>query len=277
MILALDVGNTETVLGLFQEPGPGEGEGAGGEPPDRRTLEPVHAWRLATDTRRTPDEHAFVLQGFLDRSLSPSDGPLRRGIMASVVPVMDRVWKRACQTLGIELEAVGARTPLPIRLDVEDPAGVGADRIVNTLAASVLYRRDTVVVDLGTATTYDCITADGVFLGGVIAPGPRAGLERLTAAASRLPQVELAPPERVIGRRTDACLNSGIFFSVVDGIDGIVRRILEEWKPADPLVVATGGLVGMLAPHCETVERIEPHLTLIGLALVDRHPGGAGA
>lgn len=289
MILAIDVGNTETVLGLFHEPGAPEGPpeentpggtgsgGAGGPGPERRDLEPVHAWRVATDARRTADEHAFVLQGFLDRSLSPSDGPLRRGIMASVVPVMDRVWKRACHTLGVELEVVSARTPLPIRLDVDDPAGVGADRIVNTLAASVLYRRNTVVVDLGTATTYDCISDEGVFLGGVIAPGPRAGLERLTAAASRLPQVELAPPEKVIGRRTEACLNSGIFYSVVDGIDGIVRRILEEWAPADPLVVATGGLVGMLAPHCRTVERIEPHLTLVGLALVDRHlSDGAG-
>lgn len=253
MILALDVGNTETVLGLF------------------RDLEPLHSWRIATDTRRTADEHAFLLQGFLDRSLSPSDGPLRRAVVASVVPVMDRTWNRACEALNLDYVPVGPGSPLPIRLDVDDPAGVGADRIVNTLAAARLYGRNTVVVDLGTATTFDCITADGVFLGGVISPGPRAGMERLIAATSRLPQVEIGPPGRVIGRRTEECLDSGVFYSIVDSIDGIVERILEEWGPEDPVVVATGGMVDVIAPHCRTVERVERHLTLLGLALADRH------
>jgi len=253
VILALDVGNTETVLGLFRE------------------REPLHSWRIATDRRRTADEHAFLLQGFLDRAVSPSDGPLRRAVMASVVPVMDRTWSRAFESMNLRHAAVTPASPLPIELDVEDPAGVGADRIVNTLAAAELYGRNTVVVDLGTATTFDCISADGVFLGGVIAPGPRAGIERLNQATSRLPQVEIGPPERVVGRRTEACLNSGIFYSVVDGIDGIVRRVLAEWGPEAPLVVATGGLVDVIAPHCQTVDRVERHLTLTGLALADRH------
>ena len=253
MILALDVGNTETVLGLFRE------------------LEPLHSWRIATDRRRTADEHALLLEGFLDRRVSPSDGPLRRAVTASVVPIMDRTWAGAFERIGLRHAEVTPDSRLPIRLDVEDPAGVGADRIVNTLAAAELYGRDTIVVDLGTATTFDCISADGVFLGGVIAPGPRAGVERLNAATSRLPQVEIGPPEGVVGRRTEACLDSGVFYSVVDGIDGIVRRILGEWEPEDPLVVATGGLVEVIAPHCETVDRIERHLTLLGLALADRH------
>ena len=255
MILTLDDGNTETVLGLF------------------RDLEPLHSWRIATDTRRTADEHAFLLQGFLDRSLSPSDGPLRRAVVASVVPVMDRTWARACDALNLEHVPVRPDSPLPIRLEVDDPAGVGADRIVNTLAASHLYGRNTVVVDLGTATTFDCITAGGDFLGGVIAPGPRAGMERLIAATSRLPQVEIGPPRRVVGRRTEECLDSGVFYSIVESIDGIVGRILEEWDPEDPLVVATGGMVDVIAPHCRTVEKVERHLTLLGLALADRHIG----
>lgn len=253
MILTLDVGNTETVAGLF------------------RDLEPVQSWRLATDRRRTADEHVFLLRGFLDSAVSPSDGPLRRAVTASVVPTMDRTWERAFASMGLEHVEVGPETPLPIRLDVEDPAGVGADRIANTLAAAELYGRDTVVVDLGTATTFDCISSEGVFLGGVIAPGPRAGIERLNQTASRLPQVEIGAPGAVVGRRTDACLNSGVFYSIVDAIDGTVRRILEEWAPEDPLVVATGGLVDVIAPHCERVDRVERHLTLIGLALADRH------
>lgn len=257
MILAIDVGNTETVVGLFRE----------GATPE----EPLHAWRFATDPRRTSDEHAFLLRGFLDRYRSPSDEPLRRAVVASVVPSMDRVWAGACRRLNVEHRAVDAGAALPIELDVEDPAGVGADRIVNTLAADHLYGRDTVVVDLGTATTFDCITADGVFLGGVIAPGPRAGAEHLGRAASRLPHVEVAEPDRVVGRRTEACVNSGVFYSVVDSIDGIVGRVLGEWGPVDPLVVATGGLVDLIAPHCSSVERVERHLTLIGIALADRH------
>lgn len=258
MILAVDVGNTETVLGLFR---------------DVETLEPLDAWRVATDPRRTADEHAMLVQGFLDRSRSPSDGPLRRAAVASVVPSMDRTWAEACSRLELAHRALGADSDLPIRLDVEDPAGVGADRIVNTLAAAHLYGRDTVVVDLGTATTFDCITSEGVFLGGVISPGPRAGVLELGRTASRLPQAELSPPDRVVGRRTEDCLNSGVFYSVVDAIDGIVRRILEEWGAEDPLVVATGGLVDLIAPHCRRVHRVEGYLTLKGIALADRHLG----
>lgn len=264
MILAVDVGNTETVLGIF------------------RDLEPVSCWRIATDGRRTGHEHALLLEGFLDRSMDPSEGPLRRALVSSVVPVMNRIWGEACRTLHLDVRLVGARQAveepaLGIRLEVDDPLGVGADRIMNTLAAHELYARDTVVVDLGTATTFDCISADGAFLGGVIAPGPRSGIERLAAVATHLPQVEIAAPGRVIGRRTLACLESGVFYSVVDAIDGIVRRILREWEPDDPLVVATGGLAERIAPHCRTVERTAPFLTLVGLAVADRQLFGTDA
>lgn len=253
MILAIDIGNTETVVGVFRE------------------LEPVCCWRIATDRRRTGDEHTLLMEGFLDRSLDPSEGPVRRALAASVVPVMDRVWEEACRALNLDFHLIDARCDLPIRLEVDDPLGVGADRIMNTLAAARLYARNTVVVDLGTATTFDCISADGVFLGGVIAPGPRSGIERLAAVATHLPQVEIAAPARVIGRRTRECLDSGVFYSVVDGIDGIVTRILEEWRAEDPLVVATGGLAERIAPHCRTVDRTEPFLTLTGLAVAERH------
>jgi type III pantothenate kinase len=147
---------------------------------------------------------------------------------------------------------------------------VGADRLANTLAVGEL-KRNAIVVDLGTATTFDCISAEGVFLGGVIAPGPRAGMERLAQTASKLMQVEIASPERVIGRNTVACLRSGVFYSVVETIDGIVRRILAEWEPEAPLVIGTGGLVELIAPHCRTIERADTHLTLRGLAIAAQH------
>lgn len=257
--LTVDVGNTETVLGVF------------------RGLEPLRCWRLATDRRRTGDELRFLVEGMLERVPEDVRRSLRRATVASVVPPVDRVWGETLEALDLDVLRVDARTELPIRLEVDEPETVGADRVANTLACRELYEGDTVVVDLGTATTFDCVAAGGAFRGGVIAPGPRAGMERLAETASKLPQAEIEPPGGVIGRNTEACLESGIFYSVVDGIDGIVGRILEEWEPEDPLVVATGGLADVLGGHCRRIERIEPYLTLTGLAAADRHVRPAGA
>ena len=252
MILAVDVGNTETLLGLFSG------------------SEVRRSWRISTQRHPTGDEMALTLAGLLATEL---DGPasIDRAVIASVVPAIDRSWDEAFARLEIPSRRVDASSPLPVTLDVDEPASVGADRIVNTLGTRCLYGRNTIVVDLGTATTFDCITADGVFLGGVIAPGPRAGIDRMHEFTSKLPSVEIRQPDRVIGRRTVTCLESGVFFSIVDGIDGIVRRILEEWEPDDPLVVATGGLAEVIAPHCRTVEKVDPYLTLHGLICADEH------
>ena len=163
---------------------------------------------------------------------------------------------------------IDARSPLPITLDVEEPLTVGADRIINTLAASRIYRRDTIVVDLGTATTYDCITADGVFLGGVIAPGIRTSAETLSAGRRKLPATEIAPPARVIGRRTEECIRSGVVLGGAEAIDGLVRRIKDEWPGG---VSPAGGRDrrpgGRFEPFCREFEIIEPYLTLIGLRI----------
>jgi type III pantothenate kinase len=154
---------------------------------------------------------------------------------------------------------------------------VGVDRIANTLAASHLFRGDSIVVDLGTATTFDCVGGDGVFHGGVIAPGIQAGQEWLGGRTAKLPRVELVRPERVIGRRTESCLQSGLFFSAVDAVDGLVDRIREEWARPDAVVVATGGHARILSGHSRTLTRIEAHLTLIGLALAGRHRTSAAS
>jgi len=252
MILAVDVGNTETLLGLYSG------------------VDVKRSWRISTQRHPTGDEMALMLRALLSVEVREL-GSIDRAVIASVVPAIDRSWDEAFETLGIPSRRVDASTPLPVRLDVDEPASVGADRIANTLGTRCLYSRNTIVVDLGTATTFDCITADGVFLGGVIAPGPRAGIDRLHQFTSKLPSVEIRLPEKVIGRRTVTCLESGVFFSIVDGIDGIVRRILEEWAPDDPLVVATGGLAEVIAPHCHTVEVVNPYLTLHGLICADEY------
>lgn len=271
MHLVVDVGNTESVVGLF-EPG---------------MLEPCHVWRYSTVTPRTADELLLLLRAFLGEAGSgeraerdPMAPRIVRATVGSVVPAQTQLLRVALGRLVTgAVHVVGGTsgaTRLPITLDVEEPRTVGADRIVNTLAAAHLYAKDTVVVDLGTATTYDCITADGVFLGGVIAPGLQAGQEWLASRTAKLPRVELHPPVRVIGRRTEACLQSGIFYGAVDAMDGIVRRILEEWGRPDALVVGTGGLAPVLAPHSSTVQRVEPWLTLIGLELAGAHLDALG-
>jgi len=246
VILTFDIGNTETVLGIF------DGEELTGH------------WRLSTHPERTVDEYGLLLRSILRESdLSPD--AILGAVIASVVPPLTHGLASACSRyLGQQPLMVDASSDLPVRLDVDEPLSVGADRIANTLAAARLYHADTIVVDLGTATTFDCITADATFLGGVIAPGIRTGAETLTRRTARLPRVEIEPPATVIGRRTDTALQSGIFFGAVESIDGIVRRIRHEWG-SDPLVVATGGLARFLAPHCQTIDRVEPFLTLHGL------------
>ena len=164
---------------------------------------------------------------------------------------------------------VDGRARLPITLDVEEPLTVGADRILNTLAASKLFHRDTIVVDFGTATTFDCITADGRFIGGVIMPGVRTAADALISRTAKLPATELTPPERVIGRRTEDCIRAGVLWGSADAVDGIVRRIVAEWpaKKARPLVIATGGLASLVVPLTKEIESVHPDLTITGLQI----------
>jgi len=254
MHLVVDIGNTETVVGLMSPEG-----------------EVLAHWRLSTGIPRTSDEYDHLIHALLSRKGVEESG-LSRGVVGSVVPsVTDRIRKALEGVIAGPVYTVGPGADLPIRLDVDEPQTVGADRIVNTLAARELFHRDTIAVDLGTATTFDCITGEGVFLGGVISPGVQVGLEWLGRRAAKLPRVEFRPPDKVIGRRTEACMESGVFFSTVDAIDGMVERIKGEWGSPDPLVVATGGYAGILSPHCRTVERVEPFLTLHGLFLAGRH------
>lgn len=256
MLLAVDIGNTEITLGLFQD--------------DRLTL----VWRLTTASARTPDEWAATLTTHLVNA-GHSTHEVRGAVQASVAPaVTDAFAQGVEQATGVRPATVDAGSKLPIVLDVDEPLTVGADRVVNTLAARELYRRDTVVVDYGTATTFDCVTADGHFIGGVIAPGVRTAAENLTRRAAKLPATELVAPQRVIGRRTEECIRSGVLFGAVDATDGIVRRIKAEWPGgAKPLVVGTGGLVSLIAPLSQEIEQVEPHLTLLGLKIAAKHLG----
>jgi type III pantothenate kinase len=198
-------------------------------------------------------------------------------MIASVVPPLTPILVDMSERhLGAVPGVIDPQSRLPIRLEVEEPLSVGADRIANTIAVASLYRADTIVVDLGTATTFDCITGDGVFVGGVIAPGVQSGAETLVRRTAKLPRVDLEPPATIIGRRTETALQSGLFYSATETIDGIVRRIESEWKRPGTLVVATGGLAPLLAPYCSSVDRVEPFLTLYGLEIAHRTAAGVG-
>jgi len=255
MHLVVDVGNTESVIGLF---GP-------------ESLEVRANWRYSTASPRTPDEVLLLFRSFLREEGVPVE-EIRRVVVGSVVPAQTEALRGGLTRLSTsgEVLVLGSARGLPIRLEVDDPSTVGMDRIANTLAASHLYREDAIVVDMGTATTYDCITGDGSFQGGVISPGLQAGQEWLGARTAKLPRVEVARPERVIGRRTESCLQSGLFYSAVDSVDGLVTRIREEWERPGARVIATGGHARRIAPHSRTIERVDPHLTLIGLELAGR-------
>ncbi len=256
MLLTLDVGNTEITVGLFQ------GEALAGH------------WRLTTNPDRTPDEWGTSLGAFLLHA-GHSPNEVRAAVIGSVAPGVTQSLLEAVRNLtGARVTVVDATSPLPIRLDVDEPLSVGADRIINTLAAVERYRCDTVVVDFGTATTFDCITADGRFIGGVIMPGLRTSADHLTRRAAKLPATELRPPERVIGRRTEECIRAGVLLWAADAVDGLVARIIAEWPtPTRPRVVATGGLATTIVPLTRSIELVDPDLTLHGLRIAAGHLG----
>ena len=250
MLIVFDVGNSETTVGLF----------------DGTRL--VAHWRVTTDVGRTSDEFGLLLLALL-QSVGVAAEQVSASAIGSVVPPITAPLSDACaRYLGAPPVIVDARAALPITVAVDDPLTVGADRLINTLAASRLYHRDTICVDLGTATTFDCITSDGVFLGGVIMPGVRTSAETLTRRTSKLPATEIVAPARVIGTRTEECIRAGVLFGAADAIDGIVRRIKREWPRAGtPYVVATGGLAEVLQPYCESFDLVAPYLTLEGLRM----------
>mgnify|MGYP001764821909 CR=1 FL=1 len=260
MLLVVDVGNTETTLGLC------EGE-----------IVTDH-WRITTDPARTPDEVFVALRSLLQANGVAPDRVTQSAIGSVVPGVTGPLVEAAARLTGSAPVVVDARSPLGITLAVDEPMTVGADRIINTLAASRLHATDCIVVDLGTATTYDCITADGVFLGGVIQPGIRTSAETLFRRASKLTATELLAPRKVIGTRTEECIRAGVVFGAVDALDGIVRRIKREWpRPQVPKVIATGGLAATIKPWSSEIELVEPDLTLHGLRLAHAMLAGLSA
>jgi type III pantothenate kinase len=248
-LLAVDVGNTNIVLGVYDN--------------DRL----VRTWRLATVHDRTEDELAVTLDGVLaQQDLALED--LDALIVGSVVPPLTTAFTRmAEQYLERPAFVVGPGVKTGVRLRVDNPSEVGADRIANTLAAHRRYGGPVVVVDFGTTTNFDVVSAEGDFLGGSFAPGLEVSAESLFGRASRLFRVPLTPPAAAIGKNTADCLRSGIVFGYVGLVEGLLTRIIAE-LPAKPRVIATGGLAPTIAPLAGGIEKVDEDLTLDGLRLL---------
>ncbi len=264
MLLAIDLGNTNLTLGLFSEG------------------ELLHTFRIESRRERTADEYAIALAQMLElRRVSSSE--VTAAIIASVVPTLTRVLLDAVR-LAFHLEAlvVGPGTDVGLTLRVDRPEEVGADRIVNVAAAraralidagtsdpNALLDRGAIVIDLGTATTFDCLSPRGEFVGGVIVPGVRTSLDALIARAAKLPTVELIAPQAVLGKNTVQCLQSGMVYGYASLVDGLVSKLKAELT-FDCEVIATGGLAASLEKHTQSIERVDPNLTLWGLLAIYR-------
>lgn len=273
MLLTIDVGNTNTVLGLFSDQ---ESSSSFTRP------ELMGSWRMRTESRLTADELALAMRGLLGAHADAITGVSALSTVPAVLRELRVMLGRYYQHLPTVVVEPGVRTGVPLLVD--NPKEVGADRLVNTLAAHHLHDMACVVVDFGTSTNVDAISAKGEFLGGAFAPGIEVSIEALAAKAAALRTVELVPPRSVIGKNTVECLQSGIMYGFAGQVDGLVRRLVAELTADEDgpvTVIGTGGLAPLMLSELQTITEHVPELTMLGLRLAfernarSTHPGGA--
>jgi len=249
MLLAIDIGNTNTVLGVFRSD----------------TL--LRSWRIKSDRDKTSDEFGILMRQLLD-SADIYKEQLNACAVCSVVPPLSTPIARAVRDyLSLVPLCIGPGIKTGISIRTDNPREVGSDRIVNSVAAHDLNPDGAIVVDFGTATTFDCVSPQAQYLGGIIAPGVRIGAEALASRTSKLPRIDLTFPESVVGTNTASAIQSGITYGYVDMVDGLARRLRAE-LPFDPLIIATGGLAPLIATHSTTIQTVDEDLTLQGLRLI---------
>lgn len=249
MLLAIDIGNTNIVIGVFED-------------------ERLRAtWRLGTDVHKLEDEYASVFLNLLSlKGLAFAD--IDCAIISSSVPPLVTVFEALCQRyFEVSPMVVGPGTKTGVRISIDNPREVGADRVVNAAAGHRLYGGPLIVIDFGTATTLDAVSEEGDYLGGAIAPGMGISAEALFEHAAKLPRVELVRPQKAIGRNSVSAMQSGIIFGYVGLIEGIVVRMRKELG-GTAKVIATGGLADIICRETDVVDAVEPDLTLVGLRLV---------
>jgi type III pantothenate kinase len=251
MLLAIDMGNTQTALGLF----------------DQDQL--LQSWRMPTDRTFTKDEILVRLLGYFQMSgltLSCVDTIC----FAGVVPQLTREWRAVATQLGVRMIQVGPDTQMVTKVDAPNPAEVGADRIANAVAAETFYDAPAIVVDFGTATNIDVIDEDGYYIGGAIAPGIRISMDALAARAAKLASVPLEAPEHAIGRDTEECIKVGAVMGAAAMAEGLVARMKRELGREDATVIATGGLAGIVADSTDAFDVVDGQLTIKGICEIYR-------
>ncbi|HHV99721.1 MAG TPA: type III pantothenate kinase [Clostridiaceae bacterium] len=250
MIFVMDVGNTNIVMGVYK---------------GRKLL---FSWRMGTDKDKTSDEYGmFILSLFNNEKLDIKD--VEGVILASVVPpIMNTIENAIRKYLKIEPISVGPGIKTGINIKYENPREVGADRIVNAVAAYEIYRCPAIIVDFGTATTFCAISSKGEYLGGVICPGIRISAEALFQRTAKLPRIDLVKPGSVIGRNTVVSMQSGLIYGYVGQVDYIVNRMKKEMNESNIRVIATGGLARLIAEESETIDEVSEFLTLEGLRII---------
>ncbi len=260
VLLVIDIGNTNVAMGIFDYASGGRISGSPG-------AELSNHWRMSTHREQTSDEIGLTVRALLEQT-GRACSDVTDLIISSVVPPLLPIWERVSTKLFGRSPLVvgpGIRTGMPVLY--ENPHELGADRIVNALAAFELFGGPVIAVDFGTATTFDCVSKGGEYLGGVIFPGIHTSMEALFERASMLHRVEIARPRSVIGRTTTGALQSGLLYGFAGMVDSMVARIRSELG-SDARVVATGGLAGRVASECAAIEQVEPFLTLEGLRMI---------
>lgn len=249
MLLVVDVGNTHTVIGVYE----------------KQNL--IRNWRIHTEPAMTADEFHLLVSGLFAQAAIKLKA-IERTVVSCVVPPLVNMLNAFCRKhLGhLPLWISPQNVNMPIRYD--NPAEVGADRLVNAVAAYQKYATSLIVIDFGTATTFDVISDKGEYIGGAISPGIGIAAEALFSRAAKLPRVEFQPPPQVIGTNTADSMKSGILFGYAELVDGMVRQIQQELQPAVPKVIATGGMAAVMRDISQTIESVEPELTLEGLRMI---------
>ncbi len=252
MLLAIDIGNTNIVLGVFKND------------------ELLYTWRLYTDYNKTIDEYKIQLHQLLSiAGLTPKS--FLGVVLASVVPQIEKTWIKVIKSyLCLSPLVITSKTHTGITIHYKTPTKLGIDRLINVIAAYYLYNTPAIVIDLGTANTFDVISKNGEYLGGAIAPGIFTSAKTLFSQTAKLPKIELKKPSQVIGKTTTESLLSGIIYGAIGQIDGIVKRIIDELdeKSKKPMVIATGGMAEIIAADSEVIDLIDLNLTLKGLCII---------
>jgi len=250
MLLAVDIGNTNTVVGVYRD----------------GTLK--DSFRVTSQQRVTSDEVGFFISGLLERMKIAPD-QIDKVIIGSVVPPLTSVFEETARKyFGCFPVIVTARIKLPVKIEIDKPDEVGADRIANAAGAYDKFGGPVIVVDFGTATTFDVVSKEGAYIGGVIIPGPETSMAELARKAARLFEIRIEPPDSVVGKSTAGALKSGLFFGTVGQVDYIIERIIEETGFERCAIVATGGLATGIEKYSRHIKLVEPILTLEGLRLI---------